>query len=77
MQKLLSEFKPNQKGVVKQILSCCKLKRRLYDMGITPDVEICVNKLAPLGDPMQIDVRGYYLTIRKSDAKSIIMEEIV
>lgn len=76
MQKLLSEFKPKEKGIVKNILTSGSIRRRLYDMGITPDVEILVEKLAPLGDPMQLVLRGYTLTIRKNEAKNIIMEEI-
>ena len=47
------------------------LKRRIMDMGITKGVEVYVRKLAPLGDPLEITVRGYELSIRKSDAASI------
>ena len=48
-----------------------KLRRRIMDMGITKGVEIKVVKIAPLGDPMELNVRGYELSIRKSDAESI------
>ena len=48
-----------------------KLRRRIMDMGITKGVEIKVVKVAPLGDPMELNVRGYELSIRKSEAESI------
>ena len=47
------------------------LRRRLLDMGLTPDTEVRLIRVAPLGDPMELEVRGYALTIRKSDAKLI------
>lgn len=50
------------------------LKRRIMDMGITKGVSITVRKLAPLGDPMEINVRGYELSIRKADADTIEIE---
>ena len=50
------------------------LKRRIMDMGITKGVEIYVRKVAPLGDPIEITVRGYELTIRKNDAELIEVE---
>ena len=47
------------------------MKRRIMDMGITKGVEIFVRKVAPLGDPMELNVRGYELSLRKADAESI------
>ena len=47
------------------------VKRRIMDMGITKNVEIYVRKVAPLGDPIEVTVRGYELSVRKSDAKKI------
>ncbi len=52
------------------------LKRRIMDMGITRGVEIYVRKVAPLGDPVEITVRGYELSIRKGDAELIEVEEL-
>jgi ferrous iron transport protein A len=52
------------------------LKRRIMDMGITKGVDIYVRKVAPLGDPMQLKVRGYELTIRKADANLIMVEQL-
>ena len=51
-------------------------KRRIMDMGITKNTEIFVRKLAPLGDPIQINLRGYELSISKEDAKNIRVEKI-
>lgn len=50
------------------------VKRRIMDMGITKGVEVHVRKVAPLGDPVEVTVRGYQLSIRKSDAEMIEME---
>lgn len=50
------------------------LKRRIMDMGITRSVELYVRKVAPLGDPIELTVRGYELTIRKADAEMIEVE---
>ncbi len=52
------------------------VKRRIMDMGITRGVEIYVRKVAPLGDPVEITVRGYELSIRKGDAELIEVEEL-
>jgi ferrous iron transport protein A len=50
------------------------VKRRIMDMGITKGVEIYVRKVAPLGDPIEVNVRGYELSLRKEDAESILVE---
>lgn len=50
------------------------VKRRIMDMGITKGVEIYVRRLAPLGDPIEVTVRGYELSLRKADAQTIIVE---
>ena len=51
-------------------------KRRIMDMGITKNVEIYIRKVAPLGDPVQINLRGYELSLRKDDAENILIELI-
>lgn len=51
-----------------------KVKRRIMDMGITKGVEIYVRKVAPLGDPIEVTVRGYELSLRKDDAEKLEME---
>ena len=50
------------------------MKRRIMDMGITRGVDIFVRKVAPLGDPIEVTVRGYELSLRKADAEMIIVE---
>jgi ferrous iron transport protein A len=50
------------------------VKRRIMDMGITKGVEVYVRKVAPLGDPIEVNVRGYELSLRKEDAESILVE---
>ena len=52
-----------------------KLVRRLFDMGLTPGVEVYLRKKAPLGDPIELTLRGYELSIRQAEAKSIVIEE--
>ena len=62
---------------VKRIHGEGALKRRIMDMGITKGVEIYVRKVAPLGDPIEVTVRGYELSIRKGDAELIEVEELM
>jgi ferrous iron transport protein A len=50
------------------------IKRRIMDMGITKGTEVFVRKVAPLGDPVEVNVRGYELSLRRGDAESIIVE---
>lgn len=72
--KTLKEVQAGQSVVVKKLSGEGALKRRIMDMGITKGVEIIVRKLAPLGDPMEVTVRGYELTLRKNEAESIVVE---
>ena len=74
MQKTLDTFAVGDSGVVKSVVGEGKIKRRLFDMGITPGAEIYMRKRAPLGDPIEITVRNYELTLRKTEAVCIIME---
>lgn len=60
--------------IVKKIKGEGPLKRRIMDMGITKNAEIFVRKVAPLGDPVQITVRGYELSLRKNDASCVEVE---
>lgn len=74
MEKYLSEFAVGQKGSVKKITAEGKIKRRLFDMGVTPNAEITLNKVAPLGDPIEVTIRGYELSLRRSEAQTVLME---
>lgn len=67
----LKEVKTGQTVVVEKLNGEGAIKRRIMDMGITKGVEIFVRKVAPLGDPVEITVRGYELSIRKADAELI------
>lgn len=74
MNKLLSEFSVSEKGVVKAVSGEGKIRRRLFDMGVTPGAEILLRKKAPLGDPLEVTIRGYELTLRKNEAACVTME---
>ncbi len=74
MEKTLDVFTVGESGRVKAVLGEGKIKRRLFDMGITPGADICMRKKAPLGDPIEINVRGYELTLRKTEAACVKME---
>ena len=69
--KMLSQLKVGQSGAVKAVLAQGALKQRLLDMGITPNTQIVLVKKAPLGDPLEISLRGYTLTLRGSEAEQI------
>ena len=69
--KTLREVACGQTVIVKKLSGAGPVKRRIMDMGITKGVEIFVRKVAPLGDPMELNVRGYELSVRKSDAEMI------
>lgn len=60
---------------VERLLGEGAVKRRIMDMGITRGVEVFVRKVAPFGDPMEINLRGYELTLRKEDAAGILVTE--
>ena len=59
---------------VKKIVGVGPVKRRIMDMGITKGIEIYIGKVAPLGDPIEVTVRGYELSLRKADAEIIEVE---
>ena len=69
--KTLKEVPVNGVAVVKRLHGEGPVRRRIMDMGITKGVEVKVRKVAPLGDPIELNVRGYELTIRKADAEMI------
>lgn len=74
MKKIrLDELKPGKRGVVAGIGSTGALRRRIIDMGITPGAQVIMRKAAPFGDPLEINIRGYELSLRKSDAKEILI----
>ena len=72
--KTLKEVAVGQTVTVKKLTGVGPVKRRIMDMGITKGVEIYVRKVAPLGDPVEVTVRGYELSLRKADAEMIEVE---
>ena len=72
--KTLREVPIGQTATVVKLHGEGALKRRIMDMGITKGVEVYVRKVAPLGDPLEVTVRGYELSVRKGDASSIEVE---
>ena len=74
MEKTLNLFEVGEHGTVKSVTGEGKIKRRLFDMGITPGEDVLMRKKAPLGDPIEITIRGYELTLRKTEAVCVNME---
>ena len=74
MEKTLNLFSVGDTGVVKKVSGEGKIKRRLFDMGITPGAEVYMRQKAPLGDPIEITLRGYELTLRKTEAECVLLE---
>ena len=72
--KTLRDAKVGQTVKVAKLTGEGAVKRRIMDMGITKGVQIYVRKVAPLGDPVEITVRGYELSLRKADAEMIVTE---
>ena len=72
--KTLREVSVGQTAKVTKLTGEGPVKRRIMDMGITKGVEIFVRKVAPLGDPVEVTVRGYELSLRKADAEMILVE---
>ena len=72
----LREVKVGSTCTVKKLHGEGAVKRRIMDMGLTKGVEVYVRKVAPLGDPMELNLRGYELSLRKADAEMIEVEEV-
>jgi ferrous iron transport protein A len=70
----LKEIKCGQTVRVKKVEGIGAVRRRIMDMGITRGCEVYVRKVAPLGDPIEVTVRGYELSLRKADAEMIVVE---
>lgn len=74
MQKKLCDFDIGETGLIINVEGEGKLRRRLLDMGITPGAEVYLRKKAPLGDPLEITVRNYELTLRKTEAALVTLK---
>lgn len=73
--KTLKQVKVGESTTIKKLHGEGAVKRRIMDMGITKGVEVLIRKVAPLGDPIEVTVRGYELSLRKADADLIEVQE--
>ena len=74
MLKRLDEFKIGETGLIKKVEGEGRIRRRLFDMGVTPGATVYLRKKAPLGDPLEVTIRNYELTLRKSEAALVVLE---
>ena len=74
MNKTLNKFSVGERGVISSVSGEGRIRRRLFDMGVTPGAEVVLRKKAPLGDPVEVTIRGYELTLRMAEAACVIME---
>ena len=72
----LNELEIGQSGIIVNVGGEGALRRRLLDMGLTPKTKVMVRNVAPMGDPIELHLRGYELTIRIDDAKNIDVERV-
>jgi len=75
-QCALSELKPKERGTIVKVGGDGPVHRRILDMGVVPGTEVEVVKVAPLGDPMALLIRGYHLSLRKEEAREIFVEKV-
>lgn len=74
MLKKLDQMKVGETGRITKVNGEGKLRRRLFDMGVTPGASIYLRKVAPLGDPIEVTIRGYELSLRKVEAELVDIE---
>ena len=74
MLKQLSDLKPGEAGTVRKVEGDKVVRRRMLDMGLVNGAEVQVKRVAPLGDPIEFEVRGYSLSLRKSEAQAVQVE---
>ena len=76
MMKKLDELIVGETGLIKSIEGEGKIRRRLFDMGVTPGASVYLRKKAPLGDPIEITIRNYELTLRKDEANLVNVDAL-
>ena len=74
MKKTLNQFSIGESGVITKVGGEGRVRRRLFDMGLTPGAEVYLRKVAPMGDPIEITLRGYELSLRKDEAQWVEVE---
>ena len=72
----LSELKPKERGTIVKVGGGGPVRRRILDMGVVPGTEVEVVRVAPLGDPVELLIRGYHLSLRKEEAREILVEKV-
>ncbi len=72
----LSDVKVGQKCVVSKLTGEGAIKRRIMDMGVTKNTEVLVHNVAPLGDPIEVTIRGYELSLRKDEARCVEVKDV-
>jgi len=70
----LDSLQPGEAGIVQMVSGKGAIRRKLVDMGVTRGTVVRVRRVAPLGDPLEVLVRGYSLTVRRADARNIFLE---
>ena len=74
MLKTLDQLQKGETGLIKKVEGEGKIRRRLFDMGVTPGAIVSLRKKAPLGDPIEVTIRGYELSLRKAEAILVTIE---
>lgn len=74
MEKALGELRPGERGRIKRIGGERSIRRKLLDMGLVVGEEVMIERVAPLGDPIEIRIKGYHLSLRKEEAASVLVE---
>ena len=74
--RTLDQLKPKETGIVTRLVGMGNIQQRLLEMGVSDGAEVEVVRFAPLGDPMEIYVRGFHLTLRKSEAALVELEGV-
>ena len=74
MLKKLDQIEKGETGLVRNVEGDGKVRRRLFDMGVTPGAKVTLRKKAPFGDPIEITIRGYELSLRKAEAELVNIE---
>ena len=74
MTKTLNLLQVGESGMILKVTGEGRVRRRLFDMGLTPGAEVYLRKVAPMGDPIEITIRGYELSLRKDEAQWVVLE---
>lgn len=72
----LGELRPKERGIIVKVGGQGPVHRRILDMGVVPGTQVEVVKVAPLGDPVELLIRGYHLSLRKEEAREIFVERV-